>query len=333
MASVLCDPNYDPNYLYRSIEPLLYLHQHVYLWGPSQGNIEFVGGDWRRIKSLIECGFVIPVGRDSWFDERKRNERYKLAATEGKKRTFRWGGLDEMTFGLGHSLKTSPLSEKRTPGYIIIKEDVIQDAERLEWIVPQVWPEGFRGFVAQVQALRGANPPKLPRELTEGKWEHAQPEELAANLVYHTAGDIYAAHFLQAKSIFSTPEMGTVYHAVKLSFVDTDEPESSPFATVPPPETKYWLGDDQLDIALRLANQISADIGPLDLGLLKEYRDTQCFEMFRDYVSSELEHAEGSGENAAERASDLKKAFDGHTNFIERFSNYVGTYGSAAPAE
>jgi hypothetical protein len=79
MASVLCDPNYNPRALYAQIEALQYFYEHVYLYGTSQTHIQNANLEWPRLESLIKEGFVIPVGRAFWFNQRDREKRSESA--------------------------------------------------------------------------------------------------------------------------------------------------------------------------------------------------------------------------------------------------------------
>lgn len=310
MASVLCDPNYDPSQLYRHIEALLFLYDQVYLYSPSQGQMQMAGIKYSRIERLIEKGFVIPVGRGFWFDPGERETICNsYQGNEEKVTTYRWSALDDHILNLGPS-KLSTDGYSRSPGYLLVADDHREYADMMQDLGPQNCPTEFEALIERATELLEQR--LLPAELMRGDYVDAPIETLASRLIFHTAGDIRLAEMLGVSSVFSTVEMGSVYGAVSSSFLSRPDVSTGPRVAVIDPDKEYKLTPEEVRIAASLAEQIVDDkrIGPLDLDLLIEYRSTDCSRMFRDFVSNELQTAPQVGESDASPETRLKKVFD-----------------------
>jgi hypothetical protein len=254
MASILCDPNYEPSTLYESMENLLYFYEHVYLYSPSQGQMDRAGKTWTRVWELIENGFVIPVGREFWFKRPDRESLFRKATDSEGKDTYKWMPLDEKIASLGrYRPQEDPAAREVAPaGYFVFDNEHRKFAERMEQEVPREREEEFRKFVRRVVGLRAIR--QLPQELLAGEFADATPQRLARKLIFYTAGDLRAGQVLGAASLFSTQQMGAVYHAVSSSFLTVD---STPFQkfTVVDQSKEYRLTAEELQIAAKLAEQ------------------------------------------------------------------------------
>jgi hypothetical protein len=332
MASVLCDPNYNPSVLYAGVEPLLFFYEYVYLYAPSQTQIENaqLPGTWRHLKDLIEAGFVIPVGRAFWFDDRERDQLSRHARTEEKKDTYKWGPLDEAIVRLGPSrLGDSGDFGSRSPGYVVIGEEHRKHAEQMERTVPTDRKDEFQTFVRQAEALRVGR--ALPQELLHGEWNEADISRLAAKLVFYAAGDISIGRSLGVASVFSTNELGAAYRSLTSSFHSLDT-APGPIVRLPNSSKEYRLTPDELQVAWELAKQVSEGITPLNIDMLEDYRTSNCFKLFRDFVSNELAFCERDKKDAVGRANDLRKVFDEKLTFIDEARKWSKYGGAISPA-
>src|SRR3989338_4446657 len=81
--AVFLDPNYEPLFSYRHLEPWLLLYDTIYLGSPSPYQIDRVTKDTEgevtqgTLLSLIrnKKRLVVPVGRRRWFNQTWRQER------------------------------------------------------------------------------------------------------------------------------------------------------------------------------------------------------------------------------------------------------------------
>lgn len=310
MATVYCDPNYKPAELYPQIDALLFFYDQVLLYSPSQEQIERSGVDWTRLKRLIEEGFVVPVGRDFWFDRTERNKlaAHHLTTNVEKASTYRWSPLDDAIL----SLRGRRAGTSATSGYVVVPDECRHYADTMAKSVPRQRNEEFRGLQHRAGELRAAN--RLPEELMSGDFAAATTSRLASRLIFYSAGDLRIADTIGAASVFSTSEMGAVYRAVADSFLPIAEPGDGGPVTVVSPLKEYKLNSEELQIASRLAKQIVDDptVGPLDLDLLIEYRQTECSGLFRDLVSNCVADSKGA---------DLKSLFDSQLSWLEGLSD------------
>ena len=121
--------------------------------------------------------------------------------------------------------------------------------------------------------------------------------------------------------------MGEVYRAVARSFAPA--PEQPEQLTIVNRFQEYNLSPDELQIASRLALQIvqAAEIGPLDIDLLLEYRRTSCWMIFRDFVAARLR--ELGPTHSAQAEAQLRSAFEIELDRIGTLSLW-GPWGLAA---
>jgi len=317
-----CDPNYKPAELYLQIEALLLFYDQVLLYTPSQDQIQRAGLDWRRLKRLIAEGLVVPVGREFWFDPKERDAlTVRFANNPEKSATYRWSDLDEAILSVG---PLNSLSSDRA-GFLLVNDDHRHFADEIERRLPEVRSPEFLTLVEHATRLREAR--RLPNELLHGPLAGAAPEQLAARLAFCAAGDLRLCQNIGASSIFSTPEMGEVYRAVARSFAPA--PEQPEQLTIVNRFQEYNLSPDELQIASRLALQIvqAAEIGPLDIDLLLEYRRTSCWMIFRDFVAARLR--ELGPTHSAQAEAQLRSAFEIELDRIGTLSLW-GPWGLAA---
>lgn len=320
MASVLCDPNYDPN-LYRDIEALLFLYDQVCLYSPSQAHIQMAGHDWKRLKSLIEHGFVIPVGRGFWFNPAERAKLCtKYAANPEKVATYRWSQLDDRILGLGRA--TLSADGSWSPGYFAVSDDHRDFAEEMERRAARSNPTAFAALMKRATELSARR--LLPVELMTGDFIGAPPDTIAAKLVFYTAGDLRVADSLSVASVFSTPQMGGVYEAVARWLWHPPHMSTPRSLAVVDPSKEYLLTPEEVRIAAELARQIVDDdrVGPLNLDLLLEYRKTECSRLFRDFVSHELHRAPPPSDPDLPPESRLKAIFDEQAAWVDALADY-----------
>jgi len=311
MLTIFCDPNYRPSQLYAEIEALLFFYDKIFLYAPSQGQIENAGWKWQRLEKLIRNGFVIPVGRRFWFDP---SERESLAAqydsTSDKAKTYAWSALDEAILDAGAYAIEKP--GERSKGYLVLPDMYLGLADDAQQRVIERGDE-FQSLIETARTLRRDR--RLPNEVLYGDLANAADERVAARMAFYTVGDLSIARDLGAASVYSTPEIVGMYDAVSRAVeLPADATISEPFA-VTRPSAEYSLAPEELALASRLAKQISDDVGPLDIKLLIEYRDTECSRLFRDFVAYEIESLQDvPSVDAASR--ELKKRFDAELNAI-----------------
>jgi hypothetical protein len=319
MATIYCDPNYRPAELYPQVDALLFFYDQVLLYSPSQDQIERAGLDWRRVKRLIEAGFIVPIGREFWFDraERSKLSAHHLPSNLDKASTYRWAPLDDAIL----ALPGRGSAATATPGYVVVPDECRRYADGMAKSVPRQRTGEFRALQRRAGELRAGN--RLPEELMSGEFVAASPSKLASRLVFYSAGDLRIADTIGAASLFSTAEMGAVYHAVAESFLPRSVPGVGGQITVVDHSKEYKLGKEELQMASRLAKQIVDDpsVGPLDLDLLIEYRQTGCSGLFRDLVSNCLAGSEGGAARSGSGA-DLKSLFDSQLSWLEGLSDF-----------
>lgn len=329
MARVLCDPNYKPSELYFQIEGLLLFYDQVLLYAPSQNQIQQAGHDSQRLVRLIEAGLVVPVGRKFWFDPGERDALAAHFANNSEKNsTYRWSGLDDAILSVGrYTEAVPPLGLSR--GFLVVGDDHRQYAEDMKRSVPRARSAEFMKLVDRASRLREHR--RLPNELLHGPLARAIPELLAAHLVFCAAGDLRLCESLAVESVFSTPEMGEVYRAVGRSFIPIPQQPSGQLTVLNNPYKVYRLTEEELQMAARLAEQVvsTEDIGPLDLDLLLEYRQTSCSLLFREFVAQKL-----AAITAAKTLSDaeLKAVFEAELDHIDLISDWAPYLGGITVA-
>lgn len=316
MAKVLCDPNYKPSELYRQIEGLLLFYDQILLYAPSQGQIQAAGLEPKRLIQLIEAGLVVPVGRRFWFDSIERDALATRFATNPEKcSTYRWSELDEAILSTG--------------SYLVASDDHREYAEEMERVVPRTRTSEFFKLTNQAARLRDSR--RLPNELLHGPLAEATPERLAAHLVFSAAGDLRLCENLAVETVFSTTEMGEVYRAVGRSFTSiAQEPRGQ--LTLVNPYKVFLLTEEELLMASRLAQQVveSDDIGPLDLDLLLEYRQTACSLLFREFVAYKLAKVAATRGNPSD--AELKAVFEADLDRIDLIDDLAPYLGGVSVA-
>ena len=320
MAKVFCDPNYKPSELYLQIEGLLLFYDQILLYAPSQRQIQAAGLDPRRLMRLIQAGLVVPVGRRFWFDSGERDAlTARFATNPEKSSTYRWSELDEAILSVG-PYRAATSSTGLARGYLVASDDHREYADEMERVVPRTRTSEFLKLVEQAARLR--NNRRLPNELLHGPLADATPERLAAHLVYSAAGDVRLCENLAVATVFSTPEMGEVYRAISRSFIPMGR-QSRGQLTVLNPFKEYLLTEEELRIAGRLAQQIvgSDEIGPLDLDLLLEYRQTACSLLFREFVAHRL--AILADKSGTLSDAELRAVFEADLNQIDLIDDWA----------
>lgn len=328
MANVLCDPNYKPTELYGQVEGLLLYYDKIFLYAPSKGQLEQADPDSsQRLIQLVEAGLVVPVGRSFWFDPDERGSlANRFADNPEKASTYAWTDFDEKILSFGHYPLIAPPT-KPSNGFLVVSDDHRNYAEEMERSIPRTRSAEFKNLVDHAAILRDQR--RLPDELLHGPLAHAEPERLAERLVYSAAGDLRLCENLSVESVFSTPEMGEIYRAIGRNFISIPE-QSSGQLTILNPFLEYRLTEEELQMAARLATQVSQEIGPLDLDLLLEYRNTSCSQLFRQFVAYKLASFNQGAPGA--RDDELKTAFDAKLNYIESVSDWAPYLGGITVA-
>jgi hypothetical protein len=199
----------------------------------------------------------------------------------------------------------------------------------MERVIPRTRTSEFLKLTNQAARLRDNR--RLPNELLHGPLAEATPERLAAHLVFSAAGDLRLCENLAVETVFSTPEMGEVYRAVGRSFTSVaQEPRGQ--LTVVNPFKVFLLTEEELQMASRLAQQVvgSDDIGPLDLDLLLEYRQTACSLLFREFVAHKLANVAATRSNPSD--AELKAVFEADLDRIDLIDDWAPYLGGISVA-
>lgn len=87
MSPVYFNPNWDPEYYYSLLKPLLLVYEQILIWNVKDTDIERYCGDVGGFISFLDDTFrndqppaLVPVGRETWFDSTSRAKEYSQVA-------------------------------------------------------------------------------------------------------------------------------------------------------------------------------------------------------------------------------------------------------------
>jgi hypothetical protein len=158
----------------------------------------------------------------------------------------------------------------------LLPDDVDAPAIKSRDTLPEMFPDKFREFEQVMDTMRE----KLPLQLHAAQYNNQRA--LAQEALRMALADLSIAKQLSAPLLMGSAGIATMYNIVTNTFGSPVSQTTK--SSIPTSDQDFHIEREDILIADRLANKLLSRHGPMDLDLLREYRQSNCHGWFRHYV-------------------------------------------------
>lgn len=315
--TVFVDPNYDPLASYQSLESWLLVYDTIFVSSPSSTQAEkvnrIISGD--AFKTLVDSGWLVPVGRPRFFDRQWRTGRAEdLAKTdEVRAAHFRWN--DDFDSAIAGKARHLPDAEL---------DNAIDAALDLE----QRYPAAFSKLQEAVGRLRADQ--KLPAKFYAPSELGKPLEDTTRGVIYEVAGDLWARRFLGTTGLIAPAEQEGIYGLLDRA-ADGDWSPLQARIGAARGSAVGGLGEQDVRLARELSERIANRY--TISAVLPEYRASALQREFRAFVLEALEDGRLHAERGAnsdflwQRFQDRIKGLDRQSEYGKAIGAMIGAMG------
>ena len=300
------DPNNDPEFSYSHLEGWLLLYDQIYVSSPSPHQVARasvakgmppVRED--TLEQLVREKWLVPVGRRRFFNEDWRRARAKELETSDRVRAahFRWSGDFDRTMAK-HAV---PLEDSAL-------DAAIKSGQNLEHRHPDAFA-WLSGQVGDIKANDG-----LPAKFHTPSERDAPVEQVARDLIYEVAGDLWARSALNATGLIVPTGHEAIYGLLDDAARSGDASPLQPRMSALKPQPSGTLSAEDERLARELAERISRNYTIADV--IKDYRGSQLEQEMRGWVLNAMDDLRERIDPRAYGAR-LWDKFEDHVKHIE----------------
>jgi hypothetical protein len=260
--SAYFDPNYDPELMYTQIEPLLLVYDRVFVYAPLAAHAQEAKLDPARLLRLIRTGYVVPVAREGFWDQREREARVAkfLKSDAARAARFRWTDFDEELQSWKHRREVN--YERGT-----------------QWASTLYDSPAFRQLSGEVGRLRQQLPEQF---LMAAEYVGMTDTQLTERLLYHLGGDLEILTQLKEPECIITSKTKEVIQKLYSTLLVKYPYQLNRVLPSPDENERDRLDEKDCEIAIEFAGRVCRQYDISDI--LPEYKQSKFNKCFRTFV-------------------------------------------------